>query len=335
MTIILNDMDARIYREELAPRLPRRILDAHAHVWSKDSFPVGFEFPDRDCYKRFGGDFTPELFRAIMTELLPEQEFGFVGFGAPHHDADRSKVPSPLHPGEFAEVLISPADSAETVAQRVEATGAVGVKPYWNYAAETYGKTSAQVEITDMITPEQFEYLNQAGLAITLHIPRPGRFSDTVNRRQMLDICQKYPNIRLIFAHIGLAYFMRGIREGNPGEFAQFPNAYFDTAMINHEGVLKYTFDTFPAERILFGSDSPIALLRGKSVEINDQYAYLMGEDYNIGTAIQDTAHAVQFTTFYYEQLRAVLNAAPKDAVEKVLYSNAMKLFSEIKQCKK
>lgn len=335
MSIVLNEMDAKIYREELAPKLPERILDAHAHVWSKTSFPAGFEFPKRDCYHRFGGDFTPELFRAIMKELLPEQQFGFVGFGAPHHDADRSKVPEQLNKGEYAEVLISPADPAELVQQRVEATGAVGVKPYWNYAAETFGKTSAQVEISDMITKEQFEYLNRAGLAITLHIPRPGRFSDPVNRKQMLMICEKYPNIRFIFAHIGRAYFMRGIREGKPEEFVQFPNAYFDTAMINHAGVLAYTFDHFPAERILFGSDSPIALLRGKSVEINDQYAYLMGEDYNIGTAICDTDHVVKFTTFYYEQLRAILESAPDGQVENVLYRNAHNLFEGIKKCLK
>ena len=126
---------------------------------------------------------------------------------------------------------------------------------------------------------------------------------------------------------------MRGIHEAHIEDFIKFPNAYFDTAMINHAGVLKYTFDHFPAERILFGSDAPIALLRGKSVEINHQYAYLMGENYAIGTSIIDTEHAVDFTTFYFEQLRAIIEAAPADTLEKVLYSNAQKLFNEVKSC--
>jgi predicted TIM-barrel fold metal-dependent hydrolase len=51
---------------------------------------------------------------------------------------------------------------------------------------------------------------------------------------------------------------MKGIFEAKIEEFIQFPNAYFDTAMINHAGVLKYTFDHFPSERILFGSDFPV-----------------------------------------------------------------------------
>ena len=123
---------------------------------------------------------------------------------------------------------------------------------------------------------------------------------------------------------------MRNIKESNIDELVKYPNAYFDTAMVNGEDILRYTFDHFPAERVLFGTDSPIALLRGKSVEINNQYAYLMGENYKIGTAIIDTENAVKFTTFYYEQLRAVIAAAPAGCLEKVLFSNAEKLFKGI-----
>ena len=182
-----------------------------------------------------------------------------------------------------------------------------------------------------MLTPEQLEYLNEKSLAVTLHIPRKGRFADPLNQRQMIGLCEKYPRIKFIFAHIGRAYFMRNILESNLQEFVQYPNAYFDTAMINSVEIMKYTFDHFPAERVLFGTDSPIALLRGKSVEINDQYAYLMGENYAIGTTIIDTAHAVEFTTFFYEQLRAVIAATPEQHLENVLFNNAAALFTGIK----
>jgi predicted TIM-barrel fold metal-dependent hydrolase len=121
---------------------------------------------------------------------------------------------------------------------------------------------------------------------------------------------------------------MKNIYQSNIDDFVQFPNAYFDTAMINHEGVLKYTFDHFPAERVLFGSDAPISFLRGKSVEINNQYAYLMGEDYAVGTSIIDTSHSVKFTSFFYEQLRAILNATPAEHVSDVLFDNAQRVFA-------
>ena len=329
---LMTERDKLIYREELAPKLPAKIFDAHVHAFSKEYFPAGFEFPPLSCYNKFGGDFPLPLWREIMEELLPEQEVWLNCFSAPHLKIDRDRTPSVNGKNEFAMALISPADPVEKVAVRIENANAAGVKPYLNLAAAHYGKKSDDVEISDMLTPEQLAYLNEKSLAVTLHIPRPGRFADPVNQRQMIGLCEKYPRIKFIFAHIGRAYFMRNIRESNIEEFAKYPNAYFDTAMLNSKEIFQYTFDHFPLERVLFGTDTPIALLRGKSVEINNQYAYLMGENYAIGTSIIDTSGAVEFTTFFYEQLRALIAATPEKDLEKVLFSNAHKLFTGIQK---
>lgn len=328
---LMSERDKIIYRDELAPYLPARIFDVHVHTFSKDFFPEGFEFPPLSCYNKFGGSFPLALWRELMKELLPEQEVWLNCFASPNLKVDRERVPDVNWKNEFAMAVISPADGIGKVIDRIERSGAVGVKPYLNFAADHYGKKSGDVEIFDMLTPEQLEYLNEKSLAVTLHIPREARFADPVNQRQMIGLCEKYPNVKFIFAHIGRAYFMRNIKESNISEFVQFPNAFFDTAMVNGTDILKYTLDHFPVERVLFGTDTPIALLRGKSVEINDQYAYLMGENYAIGTSIIDTEHAVEFTTFFYEQLRAVIAAVPEQDLEKVLFSNAHKLFTEIK----
>lgn len=328
---ILTEADQRIYRQELTARLPGKLFDAHVHIWGKNAFPPDFHFAPRACANRFGGEFPLELWRKAMQELLPEQHVGLLCFGFPNDAADRGIVPEVSGSDDaFASVLVSPADPPELLAQRLAGSAAVGVKPYLNYAAAHLRKPASEVEVFDMLTESQLELLNEAGLSVTLHIPRPGRFADPLNQRQMLALCQRYPRISFIFAHIGRAYFMRNILESNLKELAGCPNAYFDTAMVNHIDVLKYTFDHFPAERILFGSDAPIALLHGKSVEINHQYAYLMGEDYDIGTAIRDTEHAVEFTTFFYEQLRAILEAAPEKSLEDVFYHNAVNLFRSI-----
>ena len=331
--MLLIETDRIIYREELGPRLPKRILDVHVHAWDKDAFPADFQFPEKSANGRFGGTFPLSLFHSLMEELLPEQEVACNSFGMPHVAAFRDKVSvEGRRPGDTVNILLSPADPAEIVEQRIDAAGAVGVKPYLNYPAAYLHKPANDVEINDMLTPSQLEMLNRRKLAVTLHIPRSGRFSDKLNQRQMIALCEKYPDIRFSVAHIGRAYFIAGIKDSNLEEFVQFPNAYFDTAMLNHQGVFQYTFDHFPAERILFGSDSPIAMLRGKSVEINNQYAYLMGEDYHIGTSIVDAEHAVKFTTFYYEQLRALLDTIPAGYVEKVFHDNARNLFKEIGQ---
>lgn len=327
---LMNEKDYQIYREELAPRLPSKIFDAHVHVFSKDFFPEGFSFQAKSCFRKFGGEFPLSLWRDLMKEVLPEQEVWLNCFANPHLKADRDKIPQVNGKNEFVMAIVSPADSVELLQKRIEENHAVGVKPYLNFAADHYGKKANSVEVNDMLTEEQLAYLNSKKLAVTLHIPRSARFADPLNQRQMLDLCEKYPDIKFIFAHIGRAYFMQNIRESNLTDFVQYPNAFFDTAMINGTDILKYTYDHFPAERILFGTDSPIALLRGKSVEINNQYAYLMGEDYAIGTSIIDTEHAVEFTFFFYEQLRAVLDATPEKDLQNVLFNNAYKLFTGV-----
>jgi hypothetical protein len=166
-----------------------------------------------------------------------------------------------------------------------------------------------------------------------LHIPRPGRLADPVNQTQMVELCRLYPKAKIIFAHIGRAYYLKSVLGALEG-IAACPNAYLDTAMINHEGVLEYAFSHFPRERILFGADAPFALLRGKSVEINDQYAYLLGENYAMGTAIYDAAHAVAFTTFFYEQLRGIKLAAQRAGLSRseikgFFFDNAHQVFND------
>ena len=329
---IMNERDQQIYREELAPFLPPRIFDAHVHVFDKSFFPPDFAFKPLSVYNKFGGEFPLALWRSLMQEILPEQEVWLNCFSTPNLKVNRDCVPEVNRKTEFGMVVVSPADPPEVMARRIETSKAVGVKPYLNLAADFYQKKPNDVEIRDMLTPGQLEYLNARGLAITLHIPRSGRFADPVNQRQMVEICEKYPNIKIIFAHIGRAYFMRNIKESNIDELVKYPNAYFDTAMVNSAEILRYAADHFPVDRILFGTDSPIALLRGKSVEINNQYAYLMGENYKIGTAIIDTDGAVQFTTFFYEQLRAMIAAFPGASLEQVLFNNAKQLFTGISQ---
>lgn len=330
--MLVNDLDRKIYAEELAPRLPKKILDVHVHIFAKKDFPADFSFPPRSCSARFGGEFTISMWRELMKELLPEQEVHLNSFAMPHLLANRDHFPEGAGEGDYVNVLISPDDPAEIVEQRLDRAHAVGVKPYLNLAAAVFNKKANDVEVMDMVSKEQLEMLNRRKKSMTFHIPRSARFADPLNQKQMIELCENYPDIRIIFAHIGRAYFMRNIYESNLKEFVKYPNVYFDTAMLNHEGVIKYTLDNFPPERLLFGTDAPISLLRGKSVEINNQYAYLMGEDYEVGTSMVDTKGAIKFTTFFYEQLRTMVNVVPERYLSAVLFDNANNLLASIEK---
>ncbi|MEI6082719.1 MAG: amidohydrolase family protein [Verrucomicrobiota bacterium] len=336
MSVDVNEADRQIYQRELSGFLPARIFDAHVHLLDRSCRVPGYQCPPRNILAKFGGVFTMEQCQEWARALLPEQEFHLNSFGMPSYDSDLDA--SAAYSGRvadnrrsFAMALVSPRDSAAAVIRRVETNRLIGYKPYLDFVE---GKPKADITIHDMLPAAQMAAADERGLAIMLHIPRSARLTDPVNQTQMVEICRRYPRTRIIFAHIGRAYYLQNVI-GMLDGIAACPNAYVDTAMVNHEGVLEYTFRNFPPDRILFGSDAPVACLHGKSVEINNQYAYLMAEDYEIGTSIYDARHAVSFTTFFYEQLRGIKLAAERAglnraAIEDIFFNNASRLFRAV-----
>ncbi|HQH74654.1 MAG TPA: hypothetical protein PK360_21435 [bacterium] len=86
----------------------------------------------------------------------------------------------------------------------------------------------------------------------------------------------------------------------------------------------------FPADRILYGTDIPLALAPGKSVEINDQYTYVTPVPWEL--SISDDHGKLRFTSFLYEELRAVKKAVerldlPREFTRGLFYDNGMKLL--------
>jgi len=336
MAIDFTEADRWIYERELKGFLPGRIFDAHVHLFDRSCLLPDVQFPAKHCYQKVGGVFSLEQYQAWTAAILPGQEIHLNSFGHPSYESDLDASAdfagsSSDNRRTFGMAMVSPRDTAEAVIRRVERNRLIGYKPYLTFVD---GKNVNEITIHDMLPAPLMEVADQRGLAITLHIPRAGRLADPVNQIQMVELCRKYPGAKIIFAHIGRAYYLSSVAGFLDG-IAACPNAYVDTAMINHEGVLEYAFRKFPLERILFGSDAPIAFLRGKSVEINNQYAYLMGEEYEIGTSIFDARHAVAFTTFFYEQLRGIKRAAERAGLSEgdignVFFNNANRLFNTV-----
>ena len=338
MTINPTDRDRQVWQEEFEDFVPERVFDAHIHLYNRSCLLPGTRFPATSVWQRFGGTFTKQQLLEWTAAWLPGRELSVNQFGYPFFDSDRDA--SGVYAGDVADnrrffgmALVAPRDSVESVRQRVVSNRLIGYKPYLEFVE---GRPKAEITIHDMLPAEQMELADELGLAIMLHIPRPGRLADPVNQTQMVELCQRYPNTRIIFAHIGRAYYLSSVTGFLDG-IAACPNAYIDTAMVNHEGVLEYTFRTFPRDRMLFGSDAPIACLRGKSVEVNDQYVYLMGEDYAIGNAMYAPENAVAFTSFTYEQLRGIRLAAQRAGLSRAeiadfFFGNAERLFSAVAQ---
>jgi hypothetical protein len=185
-----------------------------------------------------------------------------------------------------------------------------------------------------MLPAAQMELADGLGLVIMLHVSRPLRLADPDNQREVCELADRYPRANIVLAHIGRAYYLSSV-VGHLERIRERPNVYVDLAMLNHWEVLEYLFRRFPRERILFGTDMPVSCLGGKSVEINDQYAYVVERDLRIGSMIWDAEGVIEFTTFYYEELRAIRKAAERvgltrQEIEGVFFRNAMTLLNGV-----
>jgi len=326
---VLQERNRRIFAEELDGFVPGRVFDAHVHVFNPGVVPAGGSF---DCAGHPIASYTLDELAADLPAVYPGRETRALCFGIPDpgYDFQRNNQYLGDHCDRrrfFALRLADPGEADHEAVRRDLASGRfAGIKPYPDYVRT---KPLAEVEIDDMLPAWLMEIVNDLGLLVTLHLPRPGRLADPLNRTQVVRLCRRYPRAKIVLAHIGRAYYLRAV-VGNLDELKELPNLWYDLAMLNHREVIEHLFRTVPVEKVLYGTDIPLALAPGKSVEINHQYSYVTPVPWKL--AICDATRRVRFTSFLYEELRAIRDAAAgaklsAAAVEAIFHGNAVRLL--------
>lgn len=301
-----KERNLKIYNEEIRDFIPERVFDFHVHVFNEKIIPggdPGFELPGSHI-KSYT---IPELMDD-MKKIYPGKECSAVVFGFPdeRYDSDGNNeyvARNSDHKTVFPFRLIRPDEPPEKVEDDLKTMRFLGVKPYLNYVRD---KDVKDIEINDMLPPGIMKVIDKLGLIIMLHIPRNGRLADPVNQKQIVEIAKKYPDAKIILAHIGRAYYLSNI-VGHLEAISSFENVFCDISMVNHWEVMEYLFSNFNRKKILYGTDLPISICGGKSVEINDQYTYVTSKPWNL--SISDDHQKLIFTSFIYEEIRAVKKA--------------------------
>ncbi len=302
-----RDYNLKIVDEELNDFLPAKIFDAHVHIGPTDGFPPGQPH-------NAGGvpimSYTYEELDADLKIAFPERHTEALCFGFPKPNLDT--VRNNAYVGGSADFkrffplrLLDPhRDNAAAVNTDIDRFGFLGLKPYPDYARPN---DIPNAEIPEMLPDWAMEIAHERRLLVMLHIPRPKRLEDPLNRRQLRELCTRWPGAKIILAHVGRAYYLRGVT-GLLDELCELPNLYYDPAMVQNWEVIAYLFKKVPIAKILFGTDIPIALAQGKAVEINHQYTYVTPRPWAL--SLQDEKGKIQFTSFLNEELRAIKQAA-------------------------
>ena len=324
--------DAEIWEQELNGFVPDRVFDTHVHMWRPEDVPDDIEVKPTDIGLETFRGYTMDDFKASMARLLPGRSVGALVFGMVHRSLPRENLNryaadvQKSEPDISALAVVSPHDPMEDVERWISAYGLLGYKPYWNLVEH---KEQGDVTIRDMLSPDQLDYANQRGLTVLLHIPRACRLADPLNKAQIREVAVEYPNVTWIIAHIGRAYFMAAL-EGHIEEVCDLDNVYFDLAFVGSAPVIAYAIRTAGVRKFVFGTDLPVADIKGKNVDFNNQRLYVTEEPR--AWSMSNPGLGLEFTRFYYEELRAIKGAARQlrlsDAqIEDIFFRNAERLI--------
>ncbi len=323
-----HERNLKIWREELDDFVPNRILDFHVHVFHAETLPQGEPF---DCAGNPLDRYDFDDLKRDLAEAYPGREVSAVCFGMPfphyHWSANNRYVAAGCDRRRFFALrVVDPTEDPEVLRNDIQARGFVGLKPYPDLVGK---KDVTLVEIQEMLPAPIMRVADEMGLLIMLHIPRKLRLADPLNQRQLVELCAAWPRVKIILAHVGRAYYLKNI-VGQLDRLKDLPNLYYDLTMLNHWEVIEYLMQNVSEDKILHGTDIPISLAAGKSIEINDQYTYVTPRPWSL--SISDDHRKLLFTSFLYEQLRATRKAVQRlglgrEFVEKLFYENGMGLL--------
>ena len=333
-----ESMDLPLYRERIAPALPPVVLDYHTHIWTRDHWRVlpWAEDAAGGAYMVVEPEYGIERLLADRRRLFPDRPYHAVVFGQPLPSADVARSNAYLAEAGKQDGIFPLLIAGKGLASRAELVHAIredgffGYKVFLNWHGDDYG----DMTVEEQITPLEMEVADQHSLVVLLHVPRAGRLADPIVQRGVRAYAQQYPNARIVLAHCGRCYHPDEMRAA-VGSISGLENVYLDTAMVMEPEVLQILFNEISARRILFATDLPIAMMRGRRVYALDHWVDLVTEGYQ-PSAYRVAGNNFRATFMVYEIVLAILRAAEMAGISRrtagVFYGNGMELLKRVKR---
>jgi hypothetical protein len=219
--------------------------------------------------------------------------------------------------------------------EEVKRGGFLGLKPYLTNCPPYI--PSAEIRIFDFLPKEHLEMADKHGWIVMLHIPRAKRLRDAVNVAQIMEIEEKYKNLKLIVAHIGRAYAKEDI--GNAFDILKnTKNLVFDFTANVCDDAIRACIEAVGPKRLLFGSDLPIAFMRMYRIVENGEYINVIPRGLYgdvSGEKRMRESDEPDITLMIYEQILALKRVAAElkltdGDVEDIMFLNSKRLIESV-----
>ena len=340
--IEIKAVDREFYESRLRGFLPPRLIDAHAHVWLEPGEPRDGSAGGRlvTWPGRVAAANPVEHLLETYRLMLPGTAVTPLIFSNPAAGAnldslnDYAAQCSASHTLP-ALALSRPEWTAGELEERILRGGFLGIKPYLSLAPASI--PADEIAIFDFLPPHHLEVIDRRGWIVMLHLPRPARLRDPGNIEQLLEIGRRFPNARVIVAHVGRAYCPQDVGDAFE-RLASASHLCFDFSANTNERVFSRLLDAVGPKRVLFGTDMPILRMRMRRICENGRYINIVPRglygDVSGDPHMREVDGPVadRLTFFLYEEIDAFRRAAraaglSRDDIEDVFHDNAARII--------
>ena len=322
----VNEND-RVMANELGDFVPESVYDMHMHIYRLADLAL----PENSPLKKGGEVEGVSSVKKYYTKMIPKTTLeGGLAISFPTVSCDKDAVNSFVasevkDDAKFkGSICIDPSD--ETSARRFaeENPAIIGLKPYHLFANR---KVTWDAQIEEYLPEWAFKLADEKKLLITLHMVKDDAIADSGNQRTIRNMCEKYPNAKLILAHAARCFHSPNAAKGLPA-MEGLENVWFDSSAICEVEPLLEILLRFGPERLVWGSDYPVCCTRGRAVTMGLDFIWLDDGSVNwdkLNTKCRPVVVGL-------ESLRALQSACryaglEKKDVEAIFKSNAKKLL--------
>jgi uncharacterized protein len=267
--------------------------------------------------------------------LFPDRPYNAVCFGYPTPAADISRenayvAQAGARRGFFPLLLagngLMPVAEIE---KAVREQGFFGYKVFLNW----YGDDYADVRVQEMVGAAELRLANELGLIVLLHVPGARRLADPRVQEGVREWASRYPNLRIVLAHCGRAYHPDEMAQGIGG-IADLKNVYLDSSMVMEPQVLQLVLNSIDSSRLLFGTDLPVAAMRGRRVYVLDHWVDVVLEGYP-PSGYRVASDGIRATFMAWEIVLAIKRAAqmanlPDGRLRSIFYDNGIAVLDHV-----
>lgn len=249
----INDAE-RAKIDEFASWLPSTIIDAHAHSNLPEHV---LEVPPKAYNHMLSTfpSFSINESHALQAEFYPKTHVRTLRFaktfrGIAHAAANSYLLDNLTEDDRMA--LYGLPDNVPYTVDMLQDPRVSGLKMYYSYL------DPSATSIYEIFKPEILEAAQAAGVPIILHTPK----MITESADDVLNMTEDFPHLKVSIAHLGSSKFDVPALQDAYDKLAEGTNVLMDTALNPSTEVVKRAVDTFGPDRIMFGSDEPLNLLR-------------------------------------------------------------------------